>query len=44
MHGDPDAVAIGLRAHLAASVNQVAIQVLSADVDLLRQVTPVATT
>jgi len=35
VHGDPDAVAVGLRAHLAAGANQVAIQVLSADNDIL---------
>ena len=35
VHGDPDAVAAGLRAHLAAGANQVAIQVLSADNDIL---------
>jgi probable F420-dependent oxidoreductase len=35
VHGDPDAVALGLRAHLAAGANQVAIQVLSADNDIL---------
>jgi hypothetical protein len=34
-HGDPDAVAAGLRAHLAAGVNQVVIQVLSADNSIL---------
>ena len=35
VHGDPDAVAVGLRGHLAAGANQVAIQVLSADNDIL---------
>jgi probable F420-dependent oxidoreductase len=35
VHGDVDTVAAGLRAHLAAGANQVAIQVLSADDDIL---------
>jgi probable F420-dependent oxidoreductase len=35
MHGGPDAVAAALSAHLAAGANQVAIQVLSADNDIL---------
>ena len=35
IHGDPETVADGLRAHLAAGANQVAIQVLSADDDIL---------
>jgi probable F420-dependent oxidoreductase len=35
VHGDPDTVAAGLRAHLAAGANQVAIQVLSAHNDIL---------
>jgi probable F420-dependent oxidoreductase len=35
VHGDADAVAAGLRAHLGAGANQVAIQVLSADNDIL---------
>jgi probable F420-dependent oxidoreductase len=35
VHGAPDAVADGLRAYLAAGANQVAIQVLSADNDIL---------
>jgi probable F420-dependent oxidoreductase len=35
VHGDPDAVAAGLRAHLAAGASQVAIQVLSAGNDIL---------
>jgi probable F420-dependent oxidoreductase len=35
VHGDVDTVAAGLRAHLAAGANQVAVQVLSADGDLL---------
>jgi probable F420-dependent oxidoreductase len=35
IHGDPDTIADGLRAHLTAGANQVAIQVLSADNDIL---------
>ena len=35
IHGRPETVADGLRAHLAAGANQVAIQVLSADGDIL---------
>lgn len=35
IHGDASTVAEGLRAHLAAGANQVAIQVLSADDDIL---------
>ena len=35
IHGYPDTVAAGLRAHLAAGANQVAIQVLSPDNDIL---------
>ena len=35
VHGDRDAVAAQLRAHLEAGANQVAIQVLSADNDIL---------
>ena len=35
IHGGPETVADGLRAHLAAGANQVAIQVLSADDDIL---------
>jgi probable F420-dependent oxidoreductase len=35
VHGDQDIVAAGLRAHLAAGANQVAIQVLPADNDIL---------
>lgn len=35
VHGDADAVAVGLRAHLTAGANQVAIQVLSEDNDIL---------
>jgi len=35
VHGDVDKVAAGLRAHLEAGADQVAIQVLSADDDLL---------
>ncbi len=35
IHGQPETVADGLRAHLAAGANQVAIQVLSADDDIL---------
>jgi len=35
IHGGPETVANGLRAHLAAGANQVAIQVLSADGDIL---------
>jgi len=35
VHGGPDAVAAGLRAHLDAGANQVAIQVLSAENDIL---------
>ncbi|MDA8263465.1 MAG: LLM class F420-dependent oxidoreductase [Actinomycetota bacterium] len=35
IHGEPETVADGLRAHLAAGADQVAIQVLSADDDLL---------
>lgn len=35
IHGGPEAVADGLRAHLAAGANQVAIQVLSEDSDIL---------
>jgi probable F420-dependent oxidoreductase len=35
VHGNVDTVAAGLRAHLAAGANQVAIQVLSADDDIL---------
>jgi len=29
IHGDPDTIAAGLRAHLTAGANQVAIQILS---------------
>jgi hypothetical protein len=35
IHGGPERVANELRAHLAAGANQVAIQVLSADGDIL---------
>jgi probable F420-dependent oxidoreductase len=35
LHGDADTIAVGLRAHLSAGANQVAIQVLSANDDLL---------
>jgi probable F420-dependent oxidoreductase len=35
VHGDPNTVAAGLRAHLVAGANQVAMQVLSADHDVL---------
>jgi hypothetical protein len=35
IHGDAVTAAAGLRAHLAAGANQVAIQVLSADEDIL---------
>lgn len=35
VHGDPTAVAEGVRAHLAAGANHVAVQVLSADGDIL---------
>jgi probable F420-dependent oxidoreductase len=35
IHGGPETVADGLRAHLVAGANQVAIQVLSADGDIL---------
>jgi probable F420-dependent oxidoreductase len=35
LHGDRDAVAAGLRAHLEAGANQVAVQILSADNDIL---------
>jgi probable F420-dependent oxidoreductase len=35
LHGDRDAVAAGLRAHLEAGANQVALQVLSADNEIL---------
>jgi len=35
IHGGPETVADGLRAHLSAGANQVAIQVLSADDDIL---------
>lgn len=35
IHGGPETVGDGLRAHLAAGANQVAIQVLSADDDIL---------
>lgn len=35
VHGDVDAVAAGLRAHLAAGADQIAIQVVSADNDIL---------
>ena len=35
IHGGPETVADGLRAHLIAGANQVAIQVLSADDDIL---------
>ncbi|MBR7825120.1 LLM class F420-dependent oxidoreductase [Actinospica sp. MGRD01-02] len=35
VHGDVEAVAAGLRAHLTAGADQVAIQVLSADNDIL---------
>jgi probable F420-dependent oxidoreductase len=35
IHGDPNAVADGLRAHLAAGADHVAVQVLTADGDML---------
>lgn len=35
VHGDVDSIATGLRAHLAAGANQVAIQVLPTDSDIL---------
>jgi probable F420-dependent oxidoreductase len=35
VHGDPESVAAGLRAHLAAGANQVAIQAISANGDIL---------
>jgi len=35
IHGGPETVANGLRAHLAAGANQVAIQVRSVDGDIL---------
>ena len=35
IHGEPETVADGLRAHLSAGANQVAIQVLSADDNIL---------
>lgn len=35
LHGDVDVVAAGLRAHLAAGADQIAIQVLAADNDIL---------
>lgn len=35
LHGDAEAIAAGLRAHLAAGADQVAIQVLSPDNDIL---------
>ena len=35
VHGEPDEVAAGLRAHLEAGADQVAVQILSADHDIL---------
>jgi len=35
VHGDQDTVVAGLRAHLEAGANQVAVQILSADHDIL---------
>ncbi|HET6502283.1 MAG TPA: LLM class F420-dependent oxidoreductase [Amycolatopsis sp.] len=43
VHGDADAVAAGLHAHLAAGATQVAIQVLSADDDILPTARALAT-
>ena len=36
VHGVPEAVADGLRAHLGAGANKVAVQVISDDSDILR--------